>query len=139
MMPTLRSSRRCVGTEGTRARSRSELLVQRSSVGEVLEWLLNSDLARVFDEALLRRRRPIQGLNLSDDLHALEDGPEDHVPPIQVRRRNGGDEELAAVCVLARVRHGQEAPAAMLELEVLVLELRSIDRFAAGAVALCEV
>lgn len=34
---------------------------------------------------------------------------EDDVLSVQPRRRHGADEELGAVCVLARVSHGQHA------------------------------
>lgn len=50
-----------------------------------------------------------------------------------------GDEELAAVGVLAGVRHAQPTGAVVGELEVLVLEALAVDRLAAGAVAAGEV
>merc|ERR1719272_1480745 len=52
---------------------------------------------------------------------------------------DGRDEKLAAVRVLARVGHGEEAGARVLELEVLILELLAVDGLAAGAVAVGEV
>lgn len=44
-----------------------------------------------------------------------------------VRGNDGGDEELGAVGVLAGVGHGQETLLGVLKLEVLVLELVTID------------
>ena len=51
-----------------------------------------------------------------------------------VRRRRAapwrgcyGDEELRAVRVGARVRHGEQARGCVLELEVLVRETRAVD------------
>ena len=39
------------------------------------------------------------------------------------------DKELASICVLAAVCHGEETFACVLVLEILILELRTIDRF----------
>lgn len=50
-----------------------------------------------------------------------------------VRGRNGGDEELGSVGVLASVGHAKETLAGVPDLEVLVLELVAIDGLAAGA------
>ena len=46
---------------------------------------------------------------------------------------------LASVGVGAGVGHGKDARASVLQLEVLVLELHSVDGFAAGAVPGSEV
>jgi hypothetical protein len=71
-------------------------------------------------------------LNLVNDLVALEDLSEDDVATVEPRGDDGGDEELAAIGVLARVGHGKEALLAVLELEVLVGELGAVDGLAAG-------
>jgi hypothetical protein len=52
---------------------------------------------------------------------------------VQPARHDRRDEELRAVRVLARVGHGQQAGAGVLELEVLVLELLAVDGLTAGA------
>lgn len=46
----------------------------------------------------------------------------DDVLPIQVRRLRDSDEELGAVCVGARIGHGQQALPGVLVQEVLVLQ-----------------
>ena len=45
----------------------------------------------------------------------------------------GGDEELGSVGVLARVGHRQPAGAEMLQLEVLIGELLTVDGATAGS------
>ena len=49
------------------------------------------------------------------------------------------DEGLAAIGILSSVGHGEYASAGMLKLEVLVLELHTVNRLSANAVAVCEV
>ena len=63
----------------------------------------------------------------------LEDLSEDDVLPVQPGRLLDRDEELAAVGVLARVRHAQPALAVVLQLEVLVVEAVAKDGASAGA------
>ena len=64
---------------------------------------------------------------------------EDDVGAVEPAGDDGGDEELRAVRVLARVRHGEDAGLGVLEGEVLVLELFAVDGLAPGAVAAGEV
>jgi len=52
-------------------------------------------------------------------------GAENDMPPVEVRRGNGRDKELRAVCAGSRIGHRQEAGACVLALEVLVLKLRT--------------
>ena len=73
-----------------------------------------------------------------DGAHAVEDLAEDDVLAIEPGRLDGGDEELAAVGVLASVGHGEPARAIVVQLEVLVGELLAVDRPAARACE-CEV
>merc|ERR1719171_565354 len=102
---------------------------------------LHLELARVRDLDRLRRLAAaapdlLDGL---DDVHALEDAAEDDVAPVEPGRLHRADEDLRAVRAGARVRHGEHAGARVLELEVLVGELLSINRLAARAVAPREV
>lgn len=46
--------------------------------------------------------------DLVDNVHALEDFAEDDVAAVEPRGEDGGDEELRAVGVLARVGHAWE-------------------------------
>ena len=52
---------------------------------------------------------------------------------------HGGDEELAAVGVGSRVRHGEPAGPFVLQLEVFVLEFGAVDALPARSVAVGEV
>mmetsp|Transcript_27148 Transcript_27148/g.45408 ORF Transcript_27148/g.45408 Transcript_27148/m.45408 type:complete len:311 (-) Transcript_27148:329-1261(-) len=61
------------------------------------------------------------------EIHPLHNLSEDAVLAVEMRRLDGGHEELRAVRVRARVGHGQEAGAIMLQCEVLVAELRAVD------------
>merc|ERR1719330_175929 len=122
-------------------RSPSEVLIEFRyvKVSLILERLVEGQLPRRLDHTLLAWRRAVQLLDLTDDLHALEHGPEDDVLAIEVGRLHSRDEELAAVGVFARVGHGELASTRVLEHEVLVLELLPVDRLATSAVALGEV
>jgi hypothetical protein len=92
-------------------------------------------------------------LNLVHDVIAFEDLAEDDVAAIEPAGDDGGDEELTgstksgvsrtqvvswrvlpSVCILARVGHAEKAFASMLELEVLIGELGTVDGLATGAV-----
>mmetsp|Transcript_31747 Transcript_31747/g.94331 ORF Transcript_31747/g.94331 Transcript_31747/m.94331 type:complete len:221 (+) Transcript_31747:184-846(+) len=79
------------------------------------------------------------GLDLLHHVHALAHLAEDAVLPVEPRRLHRAEEELRAVRVRARVRHGEDAGAGVLQREVLVGELGAVDGLAAGAVAGGEV
>ena len=69
-----------------------------------------------------------------DDLHAPHHAPEHRVLVVQPRRGHHRHEELGPVGVGAGVGHGKDARAGVLQLEVLILELHSVDGLAASAV-----
>ena len=88
-------------------------------------------------------------LDLVDDVVALNDLAEDDVLAVQPGRDGRGNEELRglsedaedslgilylrAIGIFTRVGHAQEALLGVLELEVLVLKFRTIDRFPTSA------
>ena len=122
-----------------RVTGNSKLLIQLSAVCGILVWLVQRNLARLFDLALLLRWGSVLLLDLTHKLHAFQDCAEDHMPSIEMRRSNRGDEELAAVGVLSGVGHGQQPTPLVLQLEVLVRKLLTVDGLAPRAVALGEV
>src|SRR3989338_231280 len=79
------------------------------------------------------------GLHGFDDVHAFDDLAKDDVLVVQEAGLDGADEELGAVGVGASVGHGQNSGAGVLELEVLVFKLLSIDGFAPSAIAFGEI
>ena len=79
------------------------------------------------------------GLNLLHYVHAICDCSKDHVLAIQPPSLHGAQEELGAVGVWAGVGHGQNAWAGVLQSEVLICKLGTIDGLAASAISGCEV
>jgi len=78
-------------------------------------------------------------LNDLNHIHTFYHPAEDDMLAIQVWCRHRAKKELRAVCIWPRVGHRQDPWTGVLMLEVFVLELRTIDRFASGAISPCEV
>jgi hypothetical protein len=77
--------------------------------------------------------------NSTYDIHTLKDLAKHNMTTIEPAGDGRGDEELTAVGVLARVSHAEDTWGSVLELEVLVVEAVTVDRFATGTVATgCE-
>eukprot|EP00307_Rebecca_sp_RCC1486_P013867 CAMPEP_0119434854 /NCGR_PEP_ID=MMETSP1335-20130426/50874_1 /TAXON_ID=259385 /ORGANISM="Chrysoculter rhomboideus, Strain RCC1486" /LENGTH=339 /DNA_ID=CAMNT_0007460711 /DNA_START=238 /DNA_END=1258 /DNA_ORIENTATION=- len=114
-------------------------VVQASSRGQSSARL--GDLAGVSDHHRLGRlaRLRADGLDLLDDIHALDNLAEHDVLAVEPRRGYRTDEELRAVRVRPSVRHRERSGLQVLELEVLIGELLAVDRLAARAVAFREV
>ena len=78
-------------------------------------------------------------LHSLEDILSLGDLSEDGVLSIEMRSRNEAEEELRSVGVGTSVGHGEDAGAGVLEAEVFVSELFSVDGFTTTAVALGEI
>ena len=117
------------------------------SSGRHLEGWLSATSSSVKLAAVddLARFRSLTGGSRSNSLENIKyfetfgNLSEHDVLSIKMRSGNEAKEELAAVCAWARVRHRENTRARVLELKVLVLEFRAIDRLAARAVTACEI
>lgn len=65
----------------------------------------------------------------------LRELAEDHMLAIQPGSKGRGDEELGAIGVGSGIGHAQKPLLVMQQLEILIGEFLSVDRFATGAVA----
>lgn len=74
-----------------------------------------------------------------DNIHSLKDFSEDDMLSVEPASHNRGDEELRSVGVGSSIGHREQSGLGVLELEVLVLELLSIDGFSSSAVFVGEV
>merc|ERR1719186_1518966 len=79
------------------------------------------------------------GLNLPHHVHAANNLSKDDVPAVEPRSLLSCDEELRSVSVLPGVGHGQPPSAVVLQLEVLICKLFSVDRSSPCAISSCEV
>lgn len=61
------------------------------------------------------------------------------MPVVQPRGLHRRDEELGAVGVGASIGHGHDARAGVLQLEVLISELRAVDGLSTGTIVVGEV
>jgi len=59
--------------------------------------------------------------------------------PVKPRSLHSSDKELGAVCIGAGIGHAEQAGLRMLYSELLIFELRPVDRFASRAISSCEV
>lgn len=78
-------------------------------------------------------------LNLLDDIHALNNRAEDSVLAIEPSSLDSADEELGSVGVGSSVGHGEDTGTGVLEGEVLISKLFTVDGLATSAVASGEV
>jgi len=80
-----------------------------------------------------------KGFNLLNDIHALDDLSKDDVLAVQPAGLGGADKELGAVSVGTSVGHGKDTWTSVCQLEVLVLELVTVDGLATSTVVGCEI
>lgn len=78
-------------------------------------------------------------LELLDNVHSLNDFSEDDMLSVEPLGHNSGDEELGAVGVGSGIGHREQSGSTVLDLEVLVFELLTIDGFSSSAVFVGEV
>jgi PIN domain nuclease of toxin-antitoxin system len=101
--------------------------------------ILNGTSVTDEDLSLGRAACSSEGLDLLDKIHTLDNFAEDDMGTIQPRGNDSGDEELRSVGVLAGVGHGEQTRLSVLQVEVLISELLSVDGLSTGAVSLGEV
>lgn len=77
--------------------------------------------------------------DFSDNIHALDNGAKDNVTIVQPGGLDGGNKELGSVGVGSSVGHRHDARSGVLQDEVLILELVSVDGLASGSVMVLEV
>jgi len=75
------------------------------------------------------------GLDGLDNVHTLADLSEDAVLTIEPLGLDGAQKELGSVGVGTSVGHGKDTRSSVLELEVLISELVSVDGLATGSVS----
>lgn len=104
-------------------------------------WIKLRELTTIGDNDFLwgLARLRAEGFNLLDNIHAFYNGSEDDVSAVQPRSLHGGDEKLGSIGVGASVGHGQDSRAGVLEDEVLVSKLLTVDGLSTSAIVVCEV
>mmetsp|Transcript_10028 Transcript_10028/g.11699 ORF Transcript_10028/g.11699 Transcript_10028/m.11699 type:complete len:212 (+) Transcript_10028:124-759(+) len=101
----------------------------------VMCGFLHLKFTRLHDFTLLLWGCAVQILNFLHNFHTRQDLSKDDVLAVQPAGLHSGDKELTAVGVPAGVSHGQQAGNSMLQLEVFVVKLLTVDGLAPGTVA----
>ena len=110
-------------------------LLLRKALGQILKLAAGDNLDTRRGGSTLRA----DGLNLVNDVEAVSDLAEDDVLAIEPGGVSGANKELRSVGVGPSIRHGKDALSLMLEREVLIFKLLTINGFSPGAVSSGEV
>ena len=73
--------------------------------------------------------------NLRNHILSFHDTTKDNVLAVQMRRRFGGDEKLRSVRPGPRIGHGQKKGLLVLQFEILVLKLFTVDTLTTATIA----
>uniref|UniRef100_A0A1B0B9Q7 Uncharacterized protein n=1 Tax=Glossina palpalis gambiensis TaxID=67801 RepID=A0A1B0B9Q7_9MUSC len=79
------------------------------------------------------------GFDLFDDVHAIDDLAENNVFVVQPGSLNSTNKKLRTIGIRSGIGHRQDAGASMLQSEIFISEFVAINRFAAGAIVICEI
>ncbi|KAF1769647.1 hypothetical protein GCK72_001464 [Caenorhabditis remanei] len=99
--------------------------MSRRGNDDVLLWTISWELLSLLD--------------LADNIHSFQNLSENNVASIKPWGLDSGDEELGSIGVSSSVGHGQPSGSVVLQLEVLVSELFSVDRTSSGSVSAGEI
>jgi hypothetical protein len=91
------------------------------------------------DGGTARTRARSNTFNGADNVHAFSDLTKHNVLAIEPRGLGRAQEELASVGIGTGVGHTQDSSTSVLQLEVLIGELVSVDRFSTSTVVVGEV
>jgi len=85
------------------------------------------------------RSNSLNGLHNSERVAIIVDLSEYYVLPIEPASDDGGDEELRSIGVRTSIGHGEEEWAVVLQLEVLILELLTVNALSASTIVTSEI
>merc|ERR1719244_1322743 len=80
-----------------------------------------------------------KAFDLLDDIHSLHNLAKHHMLPIQPLSLGSAEKELGPIGVGASISHGQNARSGVLQLEILILKLGTVDRLATSTISSSEV
>ena len=99
------------------------------------------ELSGILDDDTLRRRSR-SGSDLLDSLHeilAFKNFAKNNVAAIKPRCHDGRDEELRSIGVFASICHREKEWLVVLQLEIFISKLGTVNRFATNASSVSKV